>query len=103
LDDAFQKIGNQLRKVVKCMEAHSLACWNCTMQFFCFDCFEPTDFSNDGSCGVGLEILMDGGGSWHIVGIRPGGPADMARLSVGDQIVSIDFDSLNVSEISLCQ
>ena len=43
-----------------------------------------------------MEICKDAKGLWYIVEIRPGGPADMARLSVGDEIIAIDFDSLNV-------
>ena len=70
------------------------------MNFFFSDCCDSSEPSNIDSCGVGMEIFKNSEGLWHIVGIRPGGPADMARLSVGDEIVSVDFDLLSVSWIA---
>ena len=66
------------------------------MNFFCYDCWDSAEGSNLDICGVGMEICKDSKGFWHIVEIRPGGPADMARISVGDEIIAIDFDSLDV-------
>ena len=71
------------------------------MHFFFYDCWESSDNSNPDSCGVGMEILKDSKGCWRIVGIRPGGPADMARLTIGDEVISVDFDSINVRETLL--